>query len=412
MLTSDLVRANVRGPDLFPALIDPDRPAFREPAGALLDAFTDAAAQGWTRAALDETVDAIAADRKDHKVVRGLAKVLFDRSTLAVESPVPPAELRDTVFRLAAARGPLALERGPLDRPVAADILAEVGAAHGLSAEAVLDALYADRPDQQRLTEAPSRSGSGGPCDVDWLLHRYNVALVQAVLLHATRVTITLSHVRPARLRQLLRHVKFHQLIHEVRATPEGLVLDLDGPTSVLKQSTRYGLQLAAFFPAVLLQEVWSLEAKVLWTRAKHTKTVRLTDDSGLRSDLPDTGAYETREQQWFRERWAALDTPWRLSDAAEPLDLGGRAVVVPDFRFDHEGRTAWLEIVGYWRKDYLQRRVELLRRYGPGNLVLAVSRKLDAGKDGIPEFPGVIVPFSEIVPSKDVLAAVEQVAR
>jgi predicted nuclease of restriction endonuclease-like RecB superfamily len=404
MLTRDLLRAQIRGREIRPSLIDPRRPKLREDAGALLDLFRAAVEERWTRSRLEEEVADQIGDRRDHKLVRGFAKVLLDRSSFEVHSPVPPGSLRDRVFRVAQDRGPLSLEPGPLGRPVAEDVLDEVGREWGLSAREMEDALYADRPAEQRITRCDA-------ADADWLLHRYNLALAQAILLHATRVQVRLVAPTVPRLRQLFRAVKFHQLIHQVERDGEVVVVALDGPTSLFRMSTRYGLQLATFLPALALQECrWSLEATVLWTRARHRKRMFLTSEDGLVSHYRDVGAYETRTQRWFAERFRALDSGWTLDDQTLPIDLGGRALVLPDYRFTREGRVAFLEIVGFWRREYLERRLEWLARYAPGNLVLAVSRKLRVGEGGH-ELPGAVIEFAEVVPPKRVLEAIEAVA-
>ena len=81
------------------------------------------------------------------------------------------------------------------------------------------------------------------------------------------------------------------------------------------------------------------------------------------------------------------------------------------DFTFERDGRRAHLEIIGFWQRDYLQRRIELLRDYGPGNLVLAVSKSLGGGKGAV-DLPVEVVPFAKIVPPKAVIEAVERVAQ
>ncbi|MBW1880624.1 MAG: DUF790 family protein, partial [Deltaproteobacteria bacterium] len=341
MLTKDLLRAQVRGREIRPSLVDPARPRLRDDGEALLDLVAAAVEERWTRAQLEEEVADRIGDRRDHKLVRGLAKVLLDRSVFEVRSPVPPADLRDRVFRVARTHGPLSLERGPLGRPVAEDVLEEVGREWGLSASEMEDALYADRPAEQRITRCDA-------ADTDWLLHRYNLALVQAILLRATQVRVRLVAPTVPRLRQLFRAVKFHQLIHRAERSGEVVEVVLDGPTSLFRMSTRYGLQLATFLPALVLQECrWSLEATVLWTRARHRKRMFLTSEDGLVSHYRDVGAYETRTQRWFAERFRALDSGWTLDDQTLPIDLGGHALVLPDYRFTRDGRVAFLEIVG-----------------------------------------------------------------
>lgn len=406
MLTGDLVRVRVQGSELRPSFVEP-KPALREAANALVSAFREAVAEGRTRGELQEEVDDLCAERRDHKVLRGLAKLCFDHGTFDVEAPVSPAILREKAFRRAAEVGPLALEPGPLGRPVADDILTELAREHGLTLEQVRTGLYADLKQAQRIQA------------FDWdspedLLHRYNVSLVQALLLRAVEVRVSLKDPPAARMRQLFRYVKLFQLIHT--ATREGSVLRLrlDGPTSLFSQSTRYGMQLANFFPALLhLDTPWQLEATVLWTKARHRKRLVLDHTAGLVGHYVDRGGYRTREQEWFAERFQALESGWALSEGEEPLSLADRAVIFPDFTFRQGRRVAHLEILGFWRHDDLARKLALLAEYGPGNLVLAVSRRLRGSKEALSgELPVPVVDFAEVVPARQVLAAVEQVAR
>lgn len=403
MLTGDLVRARVKGKVLMPSTIDPAKPSLVDAATALHALFVEAAEDRTPRGEVDEAVGGIIADRSSPKILKGLAKLLADRSTFDVSSPVPPSQLRLEAFTLSRERGPLALERGPLDRPVAADILAELGETYGLTAEQIGDALYADLKENQRLTEVKVPSP-------EWLLHRYNVALVQALLLHALELRIRLVDPSSARMRQLFRQVKFHRLLH--RAERKGATLDvvLDGPTSLFAQSTKYGMALANFFPALLLQPgPWELEATVLWTRAKHKKTLRIAHDDGFVSHYADRGGYSTREQDWFAERFDALDCGWKRAEGAEPVDLGGKAVLFPDFTFRKGRKRAHLEILGFWRHDDLEKRIALIERYGPGNVVLAVSRKLRGSKQALKDAPDWVIDFAEVVPAKAVMEALER---
>ena len=407
MLTGDLVRARVQKNLLSPSFIKPASKPLRTKASELVEVFHAGVEQEWTRAELDEAIHGVVADDRSHKTLRGLAKLLSDRSTFDTESPVDPVELRRTVFAVAREVGPLALERSVFERPVADDVFASVAEQLGITAEQVSRSLYADLKENQRILTCTVPDG-------EWLLHRYNVALVQALLLKATEVRILLDKPSVPRLRQLLRYIKFHQLLHRVEPVGSNqLRIVLDGPTSLFTQSTRYGMQLANFFPGLLLQdEAWTLEATVLWTRARHRKTLTLSSSDALRSHYTDTGAYETKEQKWFVERFAKLKTPWKLRPCLKPVVLGTEAVMLPDFTLEHEGRVAHLEIVGFWRRDYLERRVELLKKHGPGNLILAVSRKLRASKEKLGDFDGEVIDFSEIIPPKTVIEAAERIAR
>ncbi len=407
MLTADLLRVRVDRYKLQCQLVPPGDPRTVELAEQLIATVRLAVSAGWKRAAFDEAVSAIAAAGPVAKIVQGLAKVLEDHATFDVSSPVSPAELRQMVFQAARRVGPLSLDRDLWDRPTADDVYAAVGEGLGITGAAVADALYADLESEQRVTA----------CEIDdptWLLHRYNLSMVQSVLLRATEIRVRLEKPATPKLRQLLRHAKFHQLMHQVWRTDDEVHLSLDGPASLFSQSARYGKQLALFLPAVVLQAApWELTATVRWGPQHKEKTLTITHTDGLVSHLRDDGAWISKEQEGFRRRYEEANPAFSLSDQTEPIVLGPKSMVLPDFSFSDGQRVAHLEIVGFWRKEYLQRRLDALRRYAPGNLILAVSDKL-CGDDNaaLDDLPATVIPFAQVVPIKRVIAEIERVAR
>lgn len=152
------------------------------------------------------------------------------------------------------------------------------------------------------------------------------------------------------------------------------------------------------------------MSATLRWPQPGQRCTLRLDDTAGLVSPRTDDGAWRSREQAWFRERFEALGSGWKVVDGDAPIDLGGRAVLVPDYRLVHDdGREAFVDIVGYWRVDGLRHRLAWIAEYGPTNLILAVSRKLKIGEGDV---PNEVVAFSETVPAREVLAAAERVGK
>lgn len=396
MITSDLIRVRIKQANIEPSFVDPESPRMLERAGELVEIWSAGLQRGATRGELSEEVEDLIGDGIDHKLVRGLAKVLDDCCVYASEPPIAPEELRRRLFE--------AVGAAP-SREAAAAAYAQLSAELNLPVDALKRLLFSDRKAEQQIQAIDAGDGA-------WLLNRYNVSLVQAMLLHCESLRVWLREPAPERLRQLFRAVKFHGLMYRIAPTNDGQELSLDGPVSLLRHSTRYGMALATWFPALLLQTcAWTLEAELRWTNRRLRKTMRLDSSLGLRSHHRDVGAYITRTEQWFIERFEALNSGWTLGRDAVVLDLGGQAVVCPEFTFRKDGRVAYLEIVGFWRKQWLKSRLDLLRKIGPPNLVLAVSSRLEAEKAEMAKFPGVVVPFKEVVPSKDVLAAIEQVA-
>ena len=402
MLTGNQVIARVKGSDLIPGRIKA-KPAMVDAARVLGDLYTDAVTHRWTRGELEEHIGNAIAERSRPRVLQGMAKLLADRSTFEVLAPVPPSELRQIVFSRAAQRGPLALEAGPFERPTADQIIAEIAAELGVTATEVGTSLYADLEQHHAVTEVDVRTP-------EWLIDRYNVAQVQALLLKASELRIQVTSPSPARMRQLFRQVKFHQLLHRAHRVGQTLQITLDGPTSMFHQSSRYGMALANFFPALLLQPgPWSMEATVLWTKARHRKTLTVTHEDGLVSHYSDRGGYQSREAQWFAERFAALKTDWTLVEGEHPISLGDKGVLFPDFTLKQGNRVAHLELMGFWRGDDLAKKIDLLSRYGPGNVILAVSRKLRGSKGVLEQAPEWVLDFANVLPPKQVVAQAER---
>ncbi len=397
MLTGELVRATVKDSKARPGFISHHQDRYRERAEDILACV--GASLGKRRADIEEELEGILGDGVDRKLFDGLAKLVFDACEFAVQSPVPPRELRQRVWLESARRGPLSVVDVE-GANTTASVFAAVAAELGVDPGPLPDALYADHPAEQRLTAFEAGNSQ-------WLVDRYNLALVQALLFSAPRLDIRLRAATPARVRQVLRAVKFHQLCFTASRVGEDLHLELDGPASLFSQSSRYGLALARFLPTLVLQPAWSLTAVVAVRRFK--PTLSLDQDSGLRTDLKDVGAYETREAAWFAERFVALDSGWTLDRDPTPLNQGGEGVVVPDFSFRKGGKVAHLEILGFWRKGTIENRLSLLKKHGPRNLVLAVSRRYCTEKAA--ELPAQVVPFAEVIPAKLVLERVEAVA-
>ena len=401
MITGPLLRARCTREEVRPSLVDPTSERYLEAAQALLDEAQLAIEQQLTRGELGAAIEErIVGNRVDHKLLRGLARVMTDRCEFDTRAPLPPGQLRARLF----AAGPVRRRPDPSGQPTAAVVIAALADELGCAPLEVERGMFADLKENQVLLgiQVPSAT---------WLLHRYNLALIQGLLLHARQVTITVASPDPKRLRQLFRHIKFQQLMYRIQPAAGGFTITLDGPASLFGLSTRYGMSLANFFPALPLQKgSWSMVAELNYRRRNRPMTI--SHEHSLVSHLPDTGTWQSREEQWFTEQWAKLGTPWQLEPGSQILDLGDQAVVIPDFTFRCGPRVAHLEVVGVWRKAYLAKRIAQLEQHGHPNLILAVNRKLLGDKGAAPKDLGAcVLPFSSAIGARKVLKLVEQVA-
>ena len=85
---------------------------------------------------------------------------------------------------------------------------------------------------------------------------------------------------------------------------------------------------------------------------------------------------------------------------------------MIPDFAFRHpDGRSALLEIVGFWRPEYLRRKLEKLRRAQRGDLIVAVSRDLNVSEEDFAGLPGGVFFFKKRIQPKEVMAQLDKIA-
>lgn len=373
MLTSDLVRVRKTASGLVPRFLDAKARARVRPIAESLAAAFAASIDG-TRAELDTTLDAVEVPAQLRVVALGLRKLLEDRATFEVKSDLEPEAVRQAVFD-AAARAHRALDvRERFDRE---RVLVEAAAALGTTTDAVEAALYADLRDSERLV-------SFDPIDAAELVERYNLALAQGLLLRASKVTVHVSGETPDRYRRLFRAARFHGLLHVVTGdSVAGYTITLDGPFSLFDLGTRYGLKLALFLPTVLACASFRLVADVVWGKAREHALFELGPEAGLelRRPEPPTG---TPELDAFCEAFRHLASEWSVAPSERIFALPGEVVCVPDLVFlsAETGEEVYLEAFGFWSRDAVWKRVELVRKGFPSRILLAVPKHLRVSEE------------------------------
>ena len=84
---------------------------------------------------------------------------------------------------------------------------------------------------------------------------------------------------------------------------------------------------------------------------------------------------------------------------------------MIPDFRLVHpDGRSFLLEIVGYWRPEYLRKKAWQVKNADRDDLVLAISERLNLEKAGVraDELPVRVVWFKGSLMPKQVLDVID----
>jgi uncharacterized protein len=288
-----------------------------------------------------------------------------------------------------------------------AAVLGGIAAERGWTTDAIEAALFSDRPAAQRLlaVEGPPPAA---------IAAGFEISEAQAVLLRATKVNAQIRARDPGFYRQLFRQLKFLRLlpvIHRAASPENGFLVELDGPFSLFQGQGRYGLQLALALAAISAADAWSIDAEVRWGTER--RPLRFRCSGGARATL--AAAPLPDELARFVAGFERLESGWRVDHTPAILELPGAGLCVPDFAFvrPSDGATVHFELLGFWSREAVWRRVDLVRAGFPHRVLFAASRNLRVGELVLEDAPhAALYVFTRVVDPKEVLRRIEGLAR
>lgn len=223
------------------------------------------------------------------------------------------------------------------------------------------------------------------------------------------------------------------------------IVLEGASSPFLSRSDRRYGIQFAKFLPALLLCEAeWQLEAELVFvpatgstrpgndgqgkSKARVVRALyRLGPQPHLRTHFKGSGEFDSLLEESlaaaFEKRFktttrkpVASPEPVAEIEPETPVDENekkkgkGRkkkaaprpderkgwsirredriinvfdTVMIPDFAFEHsDGRRAMLEVVGFWERGYLERKIAKLNRAGRRDIIVLVSERTRCGRE------------------------------
>ena len=402
MLTADLVNARRRAGELHLVSLDPST---RGRAGELAAALIATAAEnvGRTREELEVALAAVDVGPREHRIRDGLVKLIEDRCEFDAADDADPEAVRRAVFlRASEARAAL----GAVDRFDRSTILAEVARERGTSSEAIERSLFADLRGAHLLV-------GFDPPSAESLVASYERGQSQAVLLRAVRVMVDVRCASVRALRALFRRLKFLRLLHTIEKREDGYRIVIDGPFSLFESVTKYGLQLALMLPALEECDSWRLVADVHWGKEREPLVFRLAGTRSREEVEPPPIPDEVRA---LVRTFGALGTAWRVSANTAILELPGIGLSVPDLVFERrEGgvrERIYMEVMGYWSRAAVWKRVELVQAGLAERVLFAVSSRLRVSEDVLDgDLPGALYVYKHTMSARTVAERLELLA-
>ena len=359
---------------------------------------------GRRKGELLERLKEVENEGNDFKLVRGLSALLERRCTFEAESALNPVEARKAVFKEASkARASSPEERSRVLRKVSKEL--------GVLPDALERALFSDIEDELILKDFRPLKGP------DTLLKYYNLAVTQTLLFKSLRVEFSAS----GNWKNIFRDIKRFGLIYSVERggdEGEGYRVSLDGPLSLFKMTERYGTSIAKLLPQIMAADSWTIKAEIL-ARSRGGKVYNFEADSEeMKGVITNVGRgaaigddqqqqvgllYDSTTEERFAKSFLSYGTGWALKREPEPL-IAGTHVLIPDFLFEKDGMKVYLEVVGFWTPQYLERKVAKLGSIAGVDMIVAAEESLACSKLERLRGKALVMYYKREVPLKPII--------
>jgi uncharacterized protein len=410
MLTLQLLRVRTRNGAIFPLFCTKNEEI--ELAKKIIQEFEHTWKDKERKAVLEDRIAAIEESDGgggDYKLVRGFYALLERRCTFksrdsnsdndgvtttssstSTNPIIDPPRIRKAVFEESSKRGFALTE---LERREIAD---SVASKLSLSShDAVLKAMWSDLDDNLILDHFDS-------IDPAALVGWYNLSLMQTLLFNCTKLDFYISG--GLNWKRVLRSVKRLGLMYHLQQPQQQqenrIICSLEGPLSLFKLTDRYGTLLAKLLPSIIFSSdnrrenskgggsssggEWHLDA---WIVRKTMDGRKIYEFKISKDEIPELltdpylffssvstaekevvgsfpyndSNFDSAVEEKFAKRFEQAETGWRLTREPDPLVLSNGGAFIPDFVFEKYDKKIYLEIVGFWTKEYLERKLQKL---------------------------------------------------
>ncbi len=363
MLTVDHARVKIEGDTLK---VRPLGPRTRPLALKLAEQYDGVmrAGHGQSRGRIARELDSVPCGPRQQRLANGLRKLVSDRAEFERPADSLALDIREALF----AESVRARRTDTWNRD---QIIAVVAKRFELSTDELDSAMYSDLKSEHRLLAYRA-------IEPDVLLDDYIFAQYEACLLKARSLTADVEFSTSDQAKVFFRKLKFFRLLTEIKwLESHRYRLAISGPHALFRSSTKYGLQLALAFRHLSHAEDFNIAACLEWGKLKKALTMEIepadlpTVRAGFNSVRDDVDAAISR----LRKQSDA----WSVSAAKKLIHLPGHDVCVPDILMRHRpsGQKVYVEVMGFWSREAIFRRVELLKGLDKPLVILAASERL-----------------------------------
>ena len=379
MLPSELLRTRISRGKIMPLFCTTDfgNGTDYELANKLIVFFTNAQKTNQCKGDLLKKIRLLESEY-DYKLVRGLLTLLERRCIFgqfkSLTTIATPIHIRQKLFEESSKQG-LALSDSQRR-----NIVQQIANQMHISFDDVETMMWNDKDENLVLTQfdtIPSKD----------LILWYNLSLFQTLLFKCAELEFYVKG--GIYWKQVLRNVKRFGLMYNLEyhsndndPNDDSIKCVLEGPLSLFKMTDRHGTSMAKLLPSIVGTPTWKINGSIVKKTDSGQKiySFELSSDttqgflrSRIGSEYQNDNNFENNDYVYdssveatFAKKFYQHFDPndkfgWRLSREPDPLIADGKAMI-PDFLFERFGRKVYFEIVGFWTKEYLERKSAKLK--------------------------------------------------
>ena len=309
----------------------------------------------------------------DYKLVRGLVVLLERRSVFENQfTNINPVKIRQKLFEESSKNGLALTEQ------LRKTMIQKIAQQSHVSVQEIETAMWSDQEENLTLIRFDEITP-------EQLLYWYNLSLTQTLLFRCTSMEFYVEG--GLYWKHVLRNVKRYGLMYnlEKQENRDSITCILDGPLSLFKMTDRYGTSMAKLLPDIIKAPSWSITGSIVKKNEDGQKLYQfsISDKNTVDVIHPDSSqthqnnnaekslnsatdnnnfdsSLEANFEKSFLQHFDKKDD-WKISREPDPLIADGKAMIA-DFLFERYGRKVYFEIVGFWTKEYMQRKTAKIK--------------------------------------------------
>jgi len=286
------------------------------------------------------------------------------------------------------------------DEEERASLLLKASEEFDVPIEGIETSFWADREDFQIVASIDDISASD-------LVRYYNLSLTQTLLFDALSLEFTTS----GNYQEIFRMIKFLGLMYEIQSEGDNFSVRVTGPASLFKKTKKYGTSLAKLVPKIMKAPSWKIKAQIE-TEVAGEPRIYIFELSDSKKEffpdvLEDTEQFDSAVEEHFVKRFSSLRKDWEIK--REPTILkAGLSVMIPDFSLERRGKRCYVEIVGFWTPEYIEKKIKKIQNLNQ-KILLCVNKELQCTRRDFKENADVIL-YDKEVPMKPVLERIRKI--